>query len=312
MKACKLNSIPFLICLGIWTLSCETIIDVDLPQHVPALVVNSTFSNSDTTFIIQLSETTGILEQEDYYSNYGNVNGGLIELFENDQPIGIATQQENGLYYFPYTPKTNNKYTIKASKEGYALVNATDKVPAINKTLTIEELDQSNDEFNLSFSFNDPEESNYYLVDLYAVEPYYDYYYDEDTSYQIYLGDRLQKLFYQEEGADFDEFENYNESRIFSDELFNGQKFNQKINFYYYPYYQNIDGNQSEEATRFVLQLKNVSDAYYRYSITKYNQSSSQDNPFAEPAQVYNNIENGYGIFASFGSYEIEFDANFN
>jgi hypothetical protein len=48
--------------------------------------------------------------------------------------------------------------------------------------------------------------------------------------------------------------------------------------------------------------ITSCSSQYYRYvnSLELYNESDG--NPFAEPVQLYNNISNGYGIFAGASS----------
>ena len=43
--------------------------------------------------------------------------------------------------------------------------------------------------------------------------------------------------------------------------------------------------------------LKNHSEDYYMYKKTFNVYQSVRGNPFAEPVQVFSNIENGYGIF---------------
>lgn len=46
--------------------------------------------------------------------------------------------------------------------------------------------------------------------------------------------------------------------------------------------------------------MKKVSEAYFLYKETYALQQSVDGDPFAEPVTVFNNIENGYGIFAGY------------
>ncbi|WP_421873166.1 DUF4249 family protein [Marinoscillum sp.] len=48
--------------------------------------------------------------------------------------------------------------------------------------------------------------------------------------------------------------------------------------------------------------MRHCSEAYYAYFKSLENQVNSRENPFSEPILVYNNIENGLGIFASHSS----------
>ncbi len=52
----------------------------------------------------------------------------------------------------------------------------------------------------------------------------------------------------------------------------------------------------------------NRSGYLYRRSIDDY--ENAQGDPFAEPVQVYSNIENGYGIFAGFSKSTYEISMN--
>ena len=56
--------------------------------------------------------------------------------------------------------------------------------------------------------------------------------------------------------------------------------------------------NQKSRKTELILNLKHTSEAYYNYYRSLESQANAQENPFTEPAQVFSNIQNGYGIFA--------------
>jgi len=46
--------------------------------------------------------------------------------------------------------------------------------------------------------------------------------------------------------------------------------------------------------------LRTVSEDFYKYKITGSVHDNSSDNPFAQPVNVYKNIDNGFGIFAGY------------
>jgi hypothetical protein len=56
-----------------------------------------------------------------------------------------------------------------------------------------------------------------------------------------------------------------------------------------------------ENARSLTIELHTVTEAYYLYRFTQRQQDWIDGDPFAEPAQVQTNIENGYGIFAGTG-----------
>ena len=314
MKINKLLINLFGVSLAAWTVGCETIIDVDLPEHEPALVINSIFGTNDTTFVIGVYETIGILEDNDfgYYEDEQRIDGAIVELFEDGSSIGFAIQDDTRDYILKYEPKTEKTYSISVSKNGFTTATSLDLTPEVNESLTIEELSfkEIRDylyRVDLTYSFEDPIDQNYYQIEVYEEEPYYEYFSDEDTSYYIYLGMRRNTIYYNEEGANLDEFSDNEQSLVISDELFNGKKLTKKINFHYnnYNYYEDTVFNEDR---KIYLELRTVSDPYYNYSVSRQNQINANQNPFAEPAPVYNNIENGYGVFAGYGSYLLALD----
>ena len=56
------------------------------------------------------------------------------------------------------------------------------------------------------------------------------------------------------------------------------------------------------------LQVLYISETYYEYLKTARLHDETRENPFAEPLNVYGNVENGYGIFAGYSSRTFEFD----
>ena len=54
------------------------------------------------------------------------------------------------------------------------------------------------------------------------------------------------------------------------------------------------------------LQVLYISEAYYQYLKTARLHDDTLANPFAEPLNVYGNVENGYGIFAGYSSRTFE------
>jgi len=52
-----------------------------------------------------------------------------------------------------------------------------------------------------------------------------------------------------------------------------------------------------------VATLSSVSEDYYKYNVTLAKYEQTQGDPFAQPVQVYSNIENGFGIFGGYSSF---------
>ena len=117
----------------------------------------------------------------------------------------------------------------------------------------------------------------------------------EEVSYEI-----IQQLYLHSEDvsvalADFD-LEGggaWGEEILFSDEIFNGKTytFNFEIDNSFYKGYDKHE---------LIFLLKHLTEAQYKHQVSRELQNWNDGNPFAEPVPVYNNIENGFGIFAGY------------
>lgn len=59
----------------------------------------------------------------------------------------------------------------------------------------------------------------------------------------------------------------------------------------------------SEKVIR--VQLSNISKEFYDYQKSLSEHNRSDDNPFAEPVQVYTNVKNGFGCVAGYNRTEV-------
>jgi hypothetical protein len=91
----------------------------------------------------------------------------------------------------------------------------------------------------------------------------------------------------------------WREQGLFNDLLFNGQNKSLEIEIPNYNETGNEIGYQwSYKTLSLRLYLHNISKSYYYYRTSLELYQSASGNPFAQPVQVYSNIENGFGVFA--------------
>jgi len=272
-----------LFVLSLLTLnSCETIIDIEMPPYTSELVANCFFT-PDSAFKVHVSHSLGVLDE-------GNLNGienAKVEILENGQVMDILTHTGNGFYRTKIVyPSPGNTYSLKVEVSGYESIIASDIIPAPVSIVSVAMKDSvftgqyaGEEEITyaeLSIKFNDPQgEENYYAVDLYLE-------YSGGTINNIWLTSIDPAVDGVSEGNKI----------LFSDALFEGQAYELKVYF------------DSKILTLWnqTLYLKfiSTSKAYYLYEKSLDLHQLNQDNPFAEPVQVHNNIENGLGIFAGF------------
>lgn len=100
---------------------------------------------------------------------------------------------------------------------------------------------------------------------------------------------------------------------VFSDELFQGESYN--LIFYDLDATMWYGGNGEREPEyqiehgefyHFTIELQSISHETYLYYKSIDRQQSIDDMPFIEPVPVFNNIENGMGIFGSYSSSRVE------
>jgi hypothetical protein len=77
---------------------------------------------------------------------------------------------------------------------------------------------------------------------------------------------------------------------LVSDQFFDGQPYKFQARFYGRPY-DLIDST-------IVVRVRNVTEDYFKWSRSYYAKYDSDENPLVEPISVFNNLENGLGIFS--------------
>ena len=121
-----------------------------------------------------------------------------------------------------------------------------------------------------------------------------EYYYEEENYQQILI--LADEVFQSKRNS-------WEEQGLFNDLVFNGQTKSLQVSipkFFLEEEYIYQDGNTVYESglkkIRFYLHNISLPYFYFRTSLQAYDQTSGS--PFAQPVQVYSNIENGFGIFA--------------
>jgi len=277
------------------------------------LVINSLITDN-SQIEIYLSETKCIFDTSEF-SAIKNIN---IELWNNDYFIG-KLDFFNGVYRSLIYPEINSKYQIYTCSEEYGEITATTSIPSkptlISAKYTIGKLyNEYGDlitEAQIKIKDN-PAETNYYSLyigfsetDNFLPISYYKYYKINDP---VIIGEGV---------LDFNP-----DIFIFSDLLFNGKEVILKLNY---------EGGAIETdriyPTKAYIVLRSISREYYQFMLSwyrhKYNQNINDHveyltkdfNPVllvfqGEPAELYSNIEGGYGIFAGYSEVvqPLEFD----
>lgn len=294
-------TIGTVITIGLFT-ACETVVEVEMPERDSKLVLNSLFS-PDSSIVVTLSASKGILEAGDLE----HVNNGRITVSGSDgsyaQVSGTGSGTQPSLYYYYHLPlkaKAHVTYTVKASAPGFGAVSATDQLPgsvAIDKTDTSTLRLFDSEEKQVSITFSDPgNDKNFYETRLYYLvyQPVYD-----STGQVIgmmpWVGDLPSYI--SSEGL----FSEGIDESVFTDDLFNGRSFTVQLAFDE-SIYSHFGGDSIpvDFPVFLIAELRSVSENYYKFTSSYLRYQSSSGDPFAQPVQVFNNVEGGFGIFAGY------------
>ena len=292
-----MNKLFFLLSIFVINLSCEKVIPFEGDVIVPKLVVNSIFQ-SDSVFKVHLSSSKSVIDS----SSYKNVEDAVIAIkLNNGNVIENLIHTTNGFYLGEFYPSANQTYNLSVSHPNYPDVNSTDSLPTsitINNIDTLSITDPINgDRLEITLNFSDPGNiQNYYLIETYVVGLYSEIYgldtleYRLDTNQQyMFLTDEV----FQDGGSP------WKEQGLFNDLLFNGQNKNLKIEIPDDDYKgKEGDYQWSYETISLRLYLHNISPSYYYYRTSLELYQNASGNPFAQPVQVFSNIDNGFGVFA--------------
>jgi hypothetical protein len=299
---------PFLLC----TCDFETAVEISIPEEKKKLVVNCIFQ-VDSTVYPRFFHSENILSYQHYSSGDTTDNAitnAVAKLHSGDTEIPILFYKKYP-FYRSASKATGNEYTIEVSAPGYESVTATTTIPRPVQITEIQSGDlmppPSDDLMGkraIHVRFKDPaDESNYYGISIYVkikdsrlgvsllqtlptpLNPVYaEDYYAEDFRSGGYIHQEY--------------------SILFNDRLFNG--LDNVFSVWCYEGTEEDVSPWSGEVQGYVVILKSISEEYYNYRVTYNLQQKAKRDPYAQPVQVFNNINNGFGIFAGYSISRVE------
>lgn len=274
--------------------SCEdaftTIKEIEIPEHKSKLAVFANLSENKGDFSVFYSRI--ITNNNDYTP----INAE-ITILENGSPFYKSSfiGSDNKSFLEKDLGKSiseGKEYTLIVENSTYGKSTATQIVP---RKPDFSNLKYKKDGYIvsggyktdlLSFDINDnASDENYYLIESYGTISQG----NETMEQNLYLNseDPSVKQFW---------FRSKN-GLIIADKNFNGEVTKILTNFESY-----------DEFKKIKLKIYSITKDYYHFLLSYNQYQDSNGNPFAEPVNVHNNIENGYGLFEVNSSKEIVLD----
>jgi hypothetical protein len=267
-----------IVFVGLWSVSCtEMVTDIDLPEVDPKLVVNTWVSPGDTFLRATVTRSYPVGKSHDWNTN-PDVPDAIVRISNGSQTVQLVYDNMEMAFKasasgFSLVP--GGSCSITATASGYEAVDGSTTIPS-QSSLPLEYLgvqqiydEEWGDDVNrYDFKIRDiPGEENFYRV-------YMEFSFQDDTAFD-----------------DFYYLEPANGYPYLSDVNKDGEDI--LVSFHdaslMTPYYVR-------------LIVLSTDEAYYRYHKSVYNFSG--DDPFAEPVQIYTNINNGLGAIGSYLTYK--------
>lgn len=294
---------------------------VDIPTRDSKFVVFSVLTDNESSKLY-LNKSIGILENGDTSAPENTVlsfkdEDGLT-VFESTNidsghfEIPANTFEQGKAYSFQvnHTDIEEANYQFMMPSEQTVLI---DTVPSVLRATDVY-LDENNG-VDIQIRFQDnPDEKNYYQIDL-RVKAYwvdsnfleewgiegeiedkengFTYYNSWANSIDTiidsvaYFSDEFELWFTEDELNTNPSLEHVNYSHyILKDDLFNGQSFSiEKQGF-----------SSTVDSAELIVRFYKITEEIYLYYKSYQLYQETRDNPFAEPVQLYSNLENGFGV----------------
>lgn len=268
-------------CFGLT--SCEKEIPFEVDDDGNKLVVNCFIGPNMETVVAYVSKSQSVIS----VGAIETLPNATVTLFKNGTSLGTMTSAGEGKFTLDHTPEIGATYRIEASANGLDPVQAETTIPTepVLNSISTPEIVDNDLVFDVTIA-DDANQENFYQLLLLTADEF-------GTNLAITGFSSNSPLLANNSNPFGDNNEYFYDDAFFTDSAFNGENITLELSVYYVQ-------------TNFTLQFLNCSEAYYLYKRTLLNYYQNNDNPFAQPVQIYSNIEGGLGIFAGYSYQQID------
>ncbi|MEM1322161.1 MAG: DUF4249 domain-containing protein [Bacteroidota bacterium] len=287
-------------------MACEDPIDLGIEEEEPRLVVVSNF-DPDSLFKVVVSQSRSALSNDPVMF----LDNATVDLFENDALIERLVLADDPLSPFPIyktqslRPQVGSIYTIEVAAPDLVSVSASNSAPQEVPLRSFEITDYlsrpAGSRFRQHFmtvtaEIDDPPEiGNFYHLNFFYERVEFRVNGPNDTT-RIPTGFNF-SLLLENTPNELPYISHYNYGVLISD----AEAGDRPLRFSFEAASRPVS-TVIELFDRVYVELRSVSEDYFLYHSSLTRQNQQRDTIFAEPVILYNNIENGYGIFAGFSS----------
>lgn len=315
---CSATGVLFLnSCTDFFSQTLET----EPPEYNKNLVFHTLLSDQDSVVRVVLSRNYGIFDNVQGDKTWF-VRGAKAEWWVNGAKAGdlIPLRNTSGedstfVYEFWLPQKIQKGQTceIRISHPDFEPVRAVQTMPSKLQSLgpprlvkNVQSISLTGEKINeVSVTLEDVlGEKNYYEFAIFNTRKYRIGILDSTTGQVTFdTLEYTQSYSFEDNSNDPSLRRGVGNSALLSDQFFDGQTYAFKGRF--------VDGNYGNIADSsgvYTFMVRQCTEEYYRWSRSYFQQYNVQGNPFAEPVSVFNNLENGLGIFGLFSErrYELQ------
>lgn len=277
------------------------IVEFELPEEKPKLVVNAEYTVGEDSFFVMLQASRKVASNAPVLI----IDNAKVELFHDGKKIADLPKKtifnQSVIYQindFNKTFKSEGTYTLKISADGFDAVEATQIVPPKPDISNIlfkanefiepfgaKKIDQ------IQFDFKDPVTENFYNIELLTQLQ------DTVNKKKFYSPS---SFYIDKQFSDNALGGNQDISHNISDLTFNGKNLNFKIGIASNGFFVSEPGIDFRKIKMIGYQviLKTHTKDRHLHIVSQIAKDQSIGNIFGEPIVLHSNIDNGYGIFS--------------
>lgn len=308
------NKIRLILILSIMLVSfaaCEAIIEIDMPEEKRRLVLNSYINDETDTVKVQLFESQHIFGRSVPFKPVSDASLFFVEEDGNRTPFTFNVSDSS--FILPKSIDINKSYSIEGNHPNFVAIQAKTNVPekVFPQGISYKKVKfESSDYYEVSVEIEDVSDaSNYYGIgisvkytDVFSYNDGFGNVYEDTIVFEDFVYPRTNDPLFSTQWA-------INGLFVFDDLVFNGSSYNLRllVDAYFIDGYNEFGEQNKRIETELTVDFYHLSKDYFEYARTYESFQQSRYDPFAQLTQVYNNIENGFGIFAGFSKTKTAF-----
>lgn len=300
--------------------SCEKMIDLDIEDLQPQLVVNALGSTNEP-LSVTLTESRPVFGVHNSGEVFPRVTDATVTLTVNGA-LTLTASRDSNCYTLPYIPQAGDSLALRVERPGHTAATASAIVP---NAPTVGPIEQPTTSFNsvysdnvitLSIPLSDPAAStDYYYITLLRTDTIICTYLDSDNTVTaidtIYNTSNWFECRDQLVVTEVDMLDMIDrmgattfsgEMLLFSDERFNGQSHNIQVSDYFYVDEYSLRNDSFNKRivvhSTYTIDVASLSRDTYLYlnSLQSLQYSDGITSFFSEPVQLLTNVDGAIGI----------------